>query len=120
MWKFIVFWCLTTVVHDPPPRPVPDEFGRMPSTMYQDAVFRYHLVYDCDHQKYFTDRKDAVAFYDRAKAEITGSMYDGIANVRFDSVKDMGDSAQVPYYFWNRGIKLDTIGAYGIPRYWHK
>lgn len=47
--------------------PMPDEFGRMPEfTKFE--TYKY-ASWDCNHEKYFSDRTEAFDFYRRAQNE---------------------------------------------------
>lgn len=68
MLKFIITWCVVTMVTDPcPDANKVDEFGRGVSGMTSCAVYHFHYEYDCEHTKIFTDRDSAIVFYNKAK-----------------------------------------------------
>ena len=90
MWKFIVMWCLSTVVSDPcPDANKVDEFGRKSSPFTTCAVFHFHIEKDCNHSKEFFSRKSAFEFYGKAKKEEIDTeffMNSGIVDIKIDSV----------------------------------
>jgi len=88
---YIVTWCLTSMTISPTLLSTAeryDEFGR---EIFNPMVLK--RSYDCNHAETFTDRDSAMAFYERARNEVSGynGLFDeeGVVNVELDSM-DLG------------------------------
>lgn len=103
-WIFIVYWCICT--HEPISsiQMKENEFGEI--EYYNDLVYRYEEKLDCDHQKYFLERNDAIAFYKRAKERESAKL----PTARFDENSDSLIIESYEYYGEGlRNIRLDSI-----------
>lgn len=112
MWKYIVTWCIVVMTVEPS-IPVPDEFGRTDFGYVTDEN-RITFMDDCGHERWFNDRKEALAFYGRAvNDKVHGPSPVGrLTNIKIDSLmvpRGISDTL-VPYQIW------DTAGY--IPKRW--
>jgi hypothetical protein len=72
MWKYIVIWCLSSIVFDESPRWCFDEFGRQ-----YECPIKSHWEIVCGKNKHFYNRDSAFIFYNRAlkESKIDSSLY---------------------------------------------
>jgi len=86
MWKFIITWCVITIVADPCNlRPYVDEFGISHDLCKELSMVKVHATYDCNHWRVFNHRLEAVSFYNEAR-KLTAGRDIQISRVRMDSV----------------------------------
>ena len=120
MWKYVVTWCIVVMTIEPSV-PVPDEFGRT-DFGYQTLENRITYKDDCDHERWFTDRKEAFAFYGRAvNDKVHGPSPVGrLTNIMIDSImvtNDPHDTLLLPptFQIWDSAVyiperwELDSI-----------
>jgi hypothetical protein len=89
-FEYKVEWCISSMIQVPcPDANKKDKYGREINKGYSCLVYHFQTEYDCDHVKQFSDREEAMKFYERILGEVpTVELLDeGICRVTFDSIE---------------------------------